>query len=198
MFPDDLKTLFERTRKRLTDFVKRQLWKIYFSVRWSYIGRIGYTMYWKQKEISKEKIQEIYLEVTRTLLQTFQEPWPELFNEGNELLERSRNNFGLDKAREIGTMLSRDFVRRIEKIKLERDAEWHRNSNELKELQLKSSEELRQLKKLKAELEAQLQEEMKKNKELHKFITNQNRMIADLDTQLQILKETNPSRPSPQ
>ncbi len=121
MFPDDLKTLFERTRKRLTDFVKRQLWKIYFSVRWSYIGRIGYTMYWKQKEISKEKIQEIYLEVTRTLLQTFQEPWPELFNEGKELLERSRNNFGLDKAREIGTMLSRDFVRRIEKIKLERD-----------------------------------------------------------------------------
>ena len=63
---------------------------------------------------------------------------------------------------------------------------------------MKSSEELRQLKKLKAELEAQLQEEMKKNKELHKFITNQNRMIADLDTQLQILKETNPSRPSPQ
>jgi len=155
-------------------------------------------MYLKQKEISKEKIQEIRLEVTRTLLQTFQEPWPELFNEGNELLERSRNNFGLDKAREIGTMLSSDFVRRIEKIELKRDGGWQRNSNELKELQLKSSEELRQLKKLKAELEAQLQEEMKKNKDLHKFITNQNGMIADLDTQLQILKETNPSRPSPQ
>ena len=45
MLSDDLRNLFDRARKRLTDFVKRQLWKLYFSVRWSYAGRIGYTMF---------------------------------------------------------------------------------------------------------------------------------------------------------
>ncbi len=194
----DIRNFFKDARKQLIEFLKFQILKMIWKARRSSVGRFAYSIFTNPTYIPEEKVQAIRLEVTHTLLQTFKESWPELFNEGNELLQRSRNNFGLDKTREIGTMLSSDFVRRIEKIELDRDSEWQRNSNELKELQLKSSEELRRLKKLKAELEAQLQEEIQKNRDLQKFITNQNRMIADLDTQLQILKETNPSRPSPQ
>jgi len=187
MLSDDLQNLFDRARKRLTDFVKRQLWKIYFSVRWSYAGRIGYTMFMKQKAVPEEKIHEIYLMATRALLDAFREPWPELFHTVEERVEKSRNDFALYRVSEIGRYISETFVQMISKLESKHRDALFSSSDELRVLKLKTSDELKQLRKEKAELEVSLKEKEVEINQSDKIITDQKRIIADQYAQIQIL-----------
>ncbi len=147
-------------------------------------------MYMKQKEIPEEKIQEIRLKAIRALLQAFQEPWPELFKEASERVEKSNNYFSLDTASQIGGWLSNSFVRKIELLESKHSDALRSISAELKDLKAKTSVELDQLSKEKKELEINLQEERQEKKKLNQSIIDQNRIIADLDAQLQLLKES--------
>ncbi len=185
-----MNSFFERTRKQLADFVKQQLWKMYFEIRWSYIGNIGYSMYMKHKEIPEEQIQNLQLKVIFALLQAFQEPWPELFKEASEQVEKSKNYFTADTASEIGESLSNGFAQRIEKLESKHNEALRSISVELNDLKTKTSVELERLRKEKEELEIKLQKEIQEKKKLHQSISDQNRIIADLDAQLQMLKES--------
>ena len=187
MQSDDLRNLFDRAKKRLTDFAKRQLWKIYFRVRWSYAGRIGYTMFMKQKAIPEEKIHEIYLMATRSLLEAFREPWPELFHTVEERVEKSRNDFALYRVSEIGRYISETFVQMIAKLESKHRDALFSSSDELRVLKLKTSDELKQLRKEKAELEVNLKEKEVEINQSNKIITDQKRIIADQYAQIQIL-----------
>jgi hypothetical protein len=144
-------------------------------------------MFMKQKVIPEERIQEIYLRATRSLLEAFREPWPELFHTSGERVEQSKNDFTLGTVSEIGRHISGTFVQMIAKLESKhRDAVFS-SSDELRVLKLKTSDELKQLRKEKAELEVNLKEKEVEINQSNKIITDQKRIIADQYAQIQIL-----------